>query len=85
MNTDILINVFVMGKDYLVNDLQLPLPGSRKSMPNPRVKGRSQAAWSHWFIHVFSAHAQKLFWITPEACRGMKLMKIRNKNISYSY
>lgn len=74
MDTDILINVFVMCKDYLVNDLQFPLSGSRKSMPNLRVKGRNQAAWSYWVIHVFSARAQKLFWIRPEASRGITPM-----------
>lgn len=67
MNTDILINVSVMGKDYLVNDLQFPLLGSRKSMPNPRVKRKNQAAWSHWVIHVFSARGQMLFWIKSSA------------------
>jgi len=75
MNTDVLINVFVMGKDYLVNYLRCSLPGSRKSMPNPRARGRNQAAWSQWVIHVFSAHAQKLFWNRPEAYRGIKIMK----------
>jgi len=44
MDADILINVFVMGRDYLVNDLLFPLLGSRKIMPNPRVEGRNRAA-----------------------------------------
>lgn len=66
MNTDILINVFVMGKDYFVNDLQFPLPGSRK-LPNPWVQGRNQTAWSHWVIHVFPARAQS------SSASGLKL------------
>lgn len=75
MDADILINVFVMGKDYLVNDLLFLLLGSRKIMPNARVQGRNWAAWSHLVIHVFSVCAQKLFWIRPNAYRGRKLME----------
>lgn len=54
MNDDILMNAFVMGKDYLANDLYSFLfSGSRggKRMPNPR-RGGSKKLEINGIIHV---------------------------------